>query len=115
MNLRKATYLIRALLIAVCFQFMAPVVVASPVERILSDHSLTSHKQASKPLSLSSLFEKTENEGEEERTKFESVALEDLTLTHLVRLVSFQSIYSDNISTHLLQQPLFRLFCVYLI
>jgi hypothetical protein len=115
MELRKATYLIRALLIVVCFQFTAPVIVANPLEKNSSEYSISSQKQASKPLTLSSLFEKTEKEGEEERTKFEAVALEDITLTNLVRLVSFQSIQFNNVSSHLHQQPLFTLHCVYLI
>lgn len=115
MRLRKATYLIRALLIAVCFQFTAPVIVAGPLEQNTTHHSIASQKHTSNPLTLSSLFEKTEKEGEEERTKFEAVALEDITLAHLVRLVSFQSIHFNTVSSHLYQQPLFALHCVYLI
>jgi hypothetical protein len=115
MKLRKATYLIRALLIVLCFQFTAPFVVASPIESNSSDHSFSSQKHASKPLTLSSLFEKTEKESEEERTKFESGPVQDLTLNYLVRLVSFQSIRFSNVSSHLYKQPLFTLHCVYLI
>jgi hypothetical protein len=115
MKLRKATYLIRALLIVVCFQFTAPLVVASSIEKSHADHSLTSQKHASKPLTLSSLFEKTEKEGEEERTKFEAEALQDLTLHYRVRLTSFNKIHFGNVSSHLYQQPLFTLHCVYLI
>jgi hypothetical protein len=90
-------------------------VVASPVEKNSTDHTLASQKHASKPISLSTLFEKTEKEGEEERTKFESEVFQDLTLSYLVRLVSFQTIRFSNVSSHLDQQPLFRLHCVYLI
>jgi 5,10-methylenetetrahydrofolate reductase len=115
MKLRKATYLIRALLVAICFQFTAPVVVAGPIEENSTHHVIASQKHASSPLSLASLFEKTEKEGEEERTKFEAVAIQDLALTFRVRLFSFQSIHFNSVSSHLYQQPLFTLHCVYLI
>lgn len=115
MKFRRATYLIRALLLVVCFQFTAPLVVASPIEKNFSDSSLASQKHASKPITLSSLFEKTEKEGEEERTKFEAEAHNDIALNYLVQVVLFNKAQVSNISSHLYKQPLFALYCIYLI
>jgi hypothetical protein len=115
MGLRKATYLIRTLLVLISFQFTAPVVFAGQVEKDLTHFSISTQKQSTKSFGLSTLFEKTEKEGEEERTKFSTVELRDIDLTFRVRSVAHQSFQLSTVSEHIQQSPLFRLHCVYLI
>jgi len=116
MSIRKSIMLVRLLLLAICFQFAAPAVVTAEVLKDPAHISFASQKQTSKPLSISSLFEKTESEGEEERTKFEAVELHDISLTFQLRSAFDQSLFESSIiSAHSYQQPLFRLFCVFLI
>jgi hypothetical protein len=117
MPLRKAIFLIRLLLIVICIQFTAPAVMAMPLSTgAHTQGTFVPFKKASKPLSTSSLFEKTETEGEGERLKFEAVEIEDISISCYFRSQTFQSPCTDGpIILYGHQQPLFRLHCVFLI
>ncbi len=117
MTLRKAIFLIRLLLVVICIQFTVPAVMASPLTN--RGHlwgTFVPVKKAPKPLSASSLFEKTESEGEGERLKFEAIELEDISVSSSFRSETYHSIYCICPAISPAQhQPLFRLHCVFLI
>jgi hypothetical protein len=115
MHLRKATYLTRILLVLICFQFTSPVLVAGSVEKKSEELSITPHKHPAKPVNFSTLFEKDEKEGKEERTKFTTIPLQNISLTYRVRLTTYQAFHLTTVSAHVHQPPLFRLHCIYLI
>jgi hypothetical protein len=73
-------------------------------------------KKTGKLLSTSSLFEKTETEGEGERLKFDAVEIEDISASCHFRSQTFQSPCTNGpIVLYGHQPPLFRLHCVFLI
>lgn len=117
MTLRKAIFLIRLLLIVICIQFTAPAVMAMPLSTGGHEQgTFIPIKKAGKPFSASSLFEKTETEGEGERLKFDAVEIEDISISSYFRSQTFQSPCTKGpvvLNGH--QQSLFRLHCVFLI
>ena len=114
MSLRKSKYLIRTILILICFQFTAASFVSAEIGVSTSHIGLTAQK-VSKPLSLSSLFEKTEKEGEEREKDF-FVELPDFSLFNLSQFTSVRTVLrTDIISFHIQEPPLFELHCVFLI
>jgi hypothetical protein len=117
MTLRKAIFLIRLLLIVICIQFTAPAVMAVPLAS--GGHTQGNFvpvKKAGKPLTASSLFEKTETEGEGERLKFDAVEIEDFSISCHFRSQTFKSLCAIGpIILYGHPQPLFRLHCVFLI
>lgn len=117
MPLRKAIFLIRLLLLVICIQFTAPAVMAMPLSTgAHTQGTFVPIKKASKPLSTSSLFEKTETEGEGERLKFDAVEIEDISVSCYFRSQTYQSNGTASPTIcYGYQQPLFRLHCVFLI
>lgn len=117
MILRKAIFLIRLLLIVICIQFTAPAVMAMPLTAGGHEQgTFVPIKKTGKPLSTSSLFEKTETEGEGERLKFDAVEIEDISASCHFRSQTFQSPCTNGpIVLYGHQPPLFRLHCVFLI
>jgi len=114
MGLRRSKFLIRAILVLICFQFgAAPFVSTEPGDNV-PQLVFTSHK-VSKQLTLSSLFEKTEKEGEE-RDKDFFVELPDFRFFNRSTLASIRTVLrTDIISHHIQEPPLFRLHCVFII
>jgi hypothetical protein len=114
MSLRKSNYLIRTILILICFQFTATVVVSGEIEKGGSHTAYTSQK-SSKTSSFESLFEKTERETEE-KDKIFAVDLGEWDSNHLVQaLISHTCLRTDIVSDHIQKPPLYRLHCIYLI
>lgn len=113
MGLRRSKYLIRTILILLCFQFTAASFVSVDYGSNVSHYAFTSQK-LSKSLSLSSLFEKTEREGEEREKDF-FVDLPDFKFFNFSQIASAQTVLTDIVSYHIQKPPLFRLHCVFLI
>lgn len=116
MRLRTSKYLIRTVLILISFQFIAPAFVSSAAEQESFHFETTLQKHINHSVSLSSVFEKTETENEEERDKTCNVQLLDITVLHSTRVSASQKIiHQHNVSLHLEALTLFDLHCVYLI
>jgi len=114
MSLRKSKYLIRTILILICFQFTAASFVSAEIGASTSHIGFTAQK-VSKPLTLSSLFEKTEKEGEEREKDF-FVDLPDFRFFNFSQITSVQTaLRTDIVSYHIQKPPLFELHCVFLI
>jgi hypothetical protein len=117
MILRKSIVLIRLLLIVICIQFAAPSALAAPFTDAGNEHgTLLPIKKAGKPLSPSSLFEKTETKEKGERFKFYAVEIEDFSISCHFRSQTFQACCTNSPIVLYGHQPsLFRLHCVFLI
>lgn len=116
MELLQSKYLIRTVLILISFQFFAAAFVTEASQEGSIHFSSTVHKQTSHSLTFASLFEKTETEAEEERLKFEAVELEDISTSFHYRSETFLSLHFIGppvFAGH--DQPLFHLYCVFLI
>jgi hypothetical protein len=114
MGLRRSKYLIRTILILLCFQFTAASFVSVEVGTSVSHYAFTSQK-LSKSLTLSSLFEKTEKE-DEGREKDFFIELPDFNSFTFSQGSAVQTILrTDIVSFHIQEPPLFRLHCTFLI
>ena len=114
MGLRKSKYLIRLVLILICFQFTAAsFITVEPSDS--SSHISLSASKVSKPISLSSLFEKTEKEEEEKERGF-IVEVPDFSFFDYNQFASVQTrLRTGIISCHIQKPSLQRLNCVFLI
>jgi hypothetical protein len=117
MILRKSIVLIRLLLIVICIQFTAPSTLAVPFTDAGDEQgTILPIKKAGKPLSPSSLFEKTETKEKGERFKFHAVEIEDFSISCHFRSQICQVCCTNNpVILYGHQPPLFRLHCVFLI
>lgn len=114
MRLRKSKLLIRTILLLICFQFTVATFVSAEVANSSSQISFTTHK-LTKPVSLSSLFEKSETEGEEKNKTF-AIEFQDITPFDLSRNTFVQThLRTDIISQHIRKPSLHGLHCVFLI
>jgi hypothetical protein len=114
MSLRKSKFLIRSILILICFQFTAATFVSGEIATSSSHASFAAHK-ATKPISLSSLFEKSETEGEEKNKDFDD-EVQDIRSFDFNRIISVQThLGTDVISLHIRKPSLHGLHCVFLI
>jgi hypothetical protein len=114
MGLRRSKYLIRTILILLCFQFTAASFVSVEPGSSVAHHSFTSQK-LSKSITLASLFEKTEREGEERDEDF-FVDLPDFRFYNFSQIASVPTVLrTDIVSFHIQKPPLFRLYQVFLI
>jgi hypothetical protein len=112
MGLRKSKHLIRTLLILICFQFTAAAVVSVEMDKSPAHNSFAAQK-LSKPISISSLFEKTESENEE-NDKAVAVEYENFNFIFLDYLTPQQSVLrTDIVSFHIQEPSLFGLHCVF--
>jgi hypothetical protein len=114
MGLRKSIYLIRLVLLLICFQFTAASLVT--VESVdSSSHISLAASKVSKPITLSSLFEKTEKEEEEKERGF-VVDVPDFSFFNFNQFASVQTrLRTDIISCHIQKPSLQRLYCIFLI
>ncbi len=115
MAIRTSKYLIRSVLILFCFQLLGVIFVSQESEEQISFEQGVIFQKHSNPSSLTSLFEKTENETEEEKhDKIKAIEILDLLICYTGRISASQSSQKfQSVSQHIQELPLFDFFCTY--
>jgi len=118
MRQRTSKYVIRIALILLAFQFIAPAFFTIGGEQNFSYtySSATLHKSGHQSLTICSLFERTENEVEEEFGKLFTAELLNFSISYNNRIAASQAIaHSYNAFSRIQQPALTDLYCIYLI
>jgi len=113
MKQRSAQYPIRLALILFCFQVAASPLFFSTIAASHHQKEFQYNEHHSNVQLLTSLFEKTENEGEG-RYKFFAVEILDFSIAHVNRVSASQlMLLPQTISPHLPELSLFDFHCTY--
>lgn len=117
MGIRTSKYLIRSALILFCFQLLGTIFVSQEGEEQVTATQGVVIQKHSAPSSLTSLFEKTEKETEEEKhDKFFAFALIDFSASFCERLFSIRYPLQFSAASQHAQEPSLRvLHCTFLI